>query len=370
MTETNELDNVIDAHFPQVDAPGKGFDEPKGARLWRATDLKPAEQPRWLARRRMPRAAVSLLVGGEGIGKSLLWVWMAAAVTTGKEVPEFGIPARSPEDVFVVVTEDDWSSTVRPRLEASGADLSRVYVLCADEDGSGAPTFPADMHLVTGSGVNPGLIVVDAWLDTVPGGLSVKDPQQARRALHPWKEAATRTGASVLLLTHTNRMSTGNARDMYGASGELRKKARMTLFAIADPERPGHLIVGPEKSNLVGAVEASRFRIDGVRVFEPTSEDDGTVPVLELLGDTGHSMREHIEEVHAAQEGGPASAREGAVAWLREFLEDGDGSQEANEVFKAADANGFSKDQARRAMKDIGVESKKVGTRWVWVLTS
>ncbi len=41
-------------------------------RLWPAGDLSPAAHPRWLAQGRLPLAAVSLLVGDEGIGKSLL----------------------------------------------------------------------------------------------------------------------------------------------------------------------------------------------------------------------------------------------------------------------------------------------------------
>ena len=83
---------------------------------------------------------------------------------------------------------------------------------------------------------------MDAWLDTVPAGLSVRDPQQARQALHPLKEVATITDAAVLLLCHTNRVTTANARDRYGATGELRKKARMTLYAQTDED--GCLPVG------------------------------------------------------------------------------------------------------------------------------
>ena len=48
-------------------------------RLWWANDLKPAAQPRWLAKNRLPRGAVGLLIGDEGIGKSLLWVLIVAA---------------------------------------------------------------------------------------------------------------------------------------------------------------------------------------------------------------------------------------------------------------------------------------------------
>jgi len=81
---------------------------------WRATDLNPAAQPRWLAKGRLPRAAVILLIGDEGIGKSLLWVWVAAAITTGTPRPEFGIPARDPQHVIIACTEDEWCTTVRP----------------------------------------------------------------------------------------------------------------------------------------------------------------------------------------------------------------------------------------------------------------
>ena len=56
---------------------------------------------------RIPRAAVTLLIGDEGIGKVLLWVWIVAAVTTGKPLPEFGIPAREPAPVIIAaITED------------------------------------------------------------------------------------------------------------------------------------------------------------------------------------------------------------------------------------------------------------------------
>ena len=168
----------------------------------------------------------------------------------------------------MVVTEDDWSTTVRPRLEVAEADLAMVRVICTEDDGSGAPVFPRDLHLITEADPVPDLVVVDAWLDTVPSNLSVKDPQQARQALHPWKELATTTEAAVLLLTHTNRVASANARDRYGATGELRKKARMTLYAQRDAN--GHLVVGPEKANGASPVVASSFSIKGVHYFSPT----------------------------------------------------------------------------------------------------
>ena len=337
-------------------------------RVFSAGQLRQAEQPRWLAKGRLPRSAVSILVGDEGIGKSLLWVWIVAAVTTGKPLPGFGIPARDPGHVLIVITEDDWSTTVLPRLQVAEADLTQVSVICTEEDGSGAPVFPRDIDLVTSFEPNPALVVVDAWLDTVPGKMSVKDPQQARQALHPWKEAATKTDAAVLLLTHTNRVDSGNARDKYGATGELRKKARMTLFAQQDDD--GNLLVGPEKSNTTGKLPASKFAIKPVQVFRQTEDHDGTIPLLEYLGDSEQTAREHIEQ-RAADNGGESTSsteRDRAKAWLREYLKAG--PVDSGDAKRDADAAGFSTRTLQRARTSLQVIIASEGRKSLWSLPS
>lgn len=322
-------------------------------RLWRATDLRPATQARWLAKGRLPLAAISLLVGDEGIGKSLLWVWIVAAITTGKPLPEFGIPEGNPEHVILVCTEDDWSTTVRPRLEVAGADLTKVQVICTEDDGSGAPTFPRDLYLISQAEPTPVLVVVDAWLDTVPPGLSVRDPQQARQALHPWKEVATATDAAVLLLCHTNRVASASARDRYGATGELRKKARMTLYAQADDD--GRLVVGPEKMNTAAPIPASRFAITSIQHFPPSEDSDGTVPLLAYAGDSERTAREHIADAYETEHGTDTQDRADAERWLRDYLtQEGPRARSAETKREAAKA-GLSEKVIRRARNRLGV---------------
>ncbi len=354
-------------------AAGKDLDEfvtiddgiPK---LWRATELKPARQPRWLAKGRLPRAAICLLVGDEGIGKSLLWVWIVAALTTGQPRPEFGIPAGSPQLVILVITEDDWATAVLPRLLAANADLAMIRVLCTDSDGSGTPVFPRDIALIRLANPPPSLVIVDAWLDTVPGGMSVRDPQQARQALHPWKEVATVTDAAVLLLAHTNRVATANARDRYGATGALRQKARLTLFAQRDED--GTLIVGPEKSNSSGDVPASRFTIQAIQHFAATADHDGTVPVLAYAGQTDHTAREHVAEAYAAEHNGSSAATDEVSTWLMAFLKDG--RRRATAAYDAGEVLGYSKDKLKRAKKRLRVQTVRDGEAdaWFWELPS
>lgn len=337
-------------------------------RVWNAKDLEVGRQVDWLAANRLPLAAVCYMLGPEGIGKSLWTIWLVAVLTTGKPFPGFGIPARVPLVVVLVLTEDDWSTVARPRLEVAGADLDFVRVICAERDGSGAPSFPRDMDIVEQACDGAALVVVDAWADTLPGSLSVKDPQHARRALHPWKELATRTGVSVLLTGHTNREKGANVRNAYGMSGEIRKKARMTILAQPDPDEDGVLVIGPEKSNLTAPVPASRFRIESVPMFDPTDASDGTVPRLVWIGDAEQSAREFYVETAAAESGDGADDRNEVDDWLREFL--GQGSQKATEVYSAADANGFSKDQIKRAKRRVGAKAERPMNPgpWFWSL--
>lgn len=337
-------------------------------RIWRANDLSAARQTEWLAQGRIPLNAVSLLVGDEGIGKSLWWVWVAAAVSTGNPLPEFGIPRRDPGTVVLVLTEDEWAYTVRPRLEVAGADLDHILVICTDSDGSGAPMFPRDMPLIVEA--QPTFVVVDAFLDTVDRRLSMKDPQQARLALHPWKEAASATGAAITLLTHTNRVDSKSARDKYGISGELRKKARVTLYAQEDEE--GHLVIGPEKSNISRKIPASLFRIDSVPVWQATDDDDGTVPNLVFVGESDKTAREHLEaNFDAAHADGEGEDRNEAEAWLEDYLT-ANGSAPSTDVKTAARKAGISERSVKRAAQsiDVAYEQKGFPRRTWWSLPS
>ncbi|ORX01318.1 hypothetical protein AWC30_13980 [Mycolicibacillus trivialis] len=326
--------------------------------VWAAGYMKPSAALEWLARGQVPVAAVTLLVGDEGIGKSLFWVWLITYVTTGKPCPEYGIPAREPQHVFLALTEDDWATAVRPRLEVSGADFDHVHIVCVEPDGSGAPTFPNHLEVLYDAEVTPAMVIVDAWLDTVPAGLQVRDPQQARQALHPWTEFAATTRASVMLLTHTNRAPTANARDKYGITSELRKKARSTLFAQADPDNPDCVLIGPEKSNIGGQVEATRFRIVSVPHFPPTDDSDGTVPKLEYVEPVGKTSRDLIGEAfHGRDDDADSPEATEAEQWLEDYLTE-HGPTLSKDVKAAGRADGIGERSLARAAKKLNREHR------------
>lgn len=330
--------------------------------------------PKWLAVGHVPASAVTVLVGDEGIGKSLWWVLLVSHVTTGRALPEIGLPGRGARDVILVITEDSWSE-VRARLLQAGADLQRVHLVSEEEDGSGSPTFPADMPLVmdAAKGLDLALVVVDAWLDTVSGGLQVRDTQQARSALHPWKETANRTGASVLLLVNTNRMSEGTTRDKVGGTAALRQKARMLLFAAAKPGEEGlRLLIGPDKTNTTKLQNAVEYDVLVRQVRQAKPDDPGTVAVLGNPRATDKRITGHLSEWHDEQRQAsrPPTADEKAETWLRGFMQQHQGKVLADSAKFAAKAAGHSPDRVTGMIKAIGGKSAPLekGGRWFFQL--
>jgi AAA domain len=217
-----------------------------------------------------------------------------------------------------------------------------------------------DMPKLWECGIAPSLVVVDAWIDTVPGGLQVKDAQKARRAVSPWKDFAAKTGAAVLLVTHTNRQESQDIRNTYGLSGALRQVARSTMYALEDPDTKA-LLVGPDKSNLGAKGVAHRFLKTPVQHFTPTDVSDGTVALLESIGDYDKSIQDVLaDQIDAAR---PVPKTQQIDLWLRAILSDGPVPSADLEVM--ADAEGYSQDQLRGARKRLGVKPIRDASKWM-----
>src|ERR671920_224428 len=92
----------------------------------RMADVAP-ETVRWLWHPYIPLGKFTLLEGDPGLGKSWLTCALAAAVSCGRGLP--GSDPFEPGRVLMLSAEDGLGDTLRPRLDAVGADVSRVMAL-------------------------------------------------------------------------------------------------------------------------------------------------------------------------------------------------------------------------------------------------
>jgi putative DNA primase/helicase len=342
-------------------------DAPTTAVVVRVADVK-AEPISWLWPGRIPLGKVSLISGDPGLGKSLISIALAAHVTCGTRWPVDR--THCPRgDVLMLSAEDDIADTIRPRLEAAGADVARVHVLqmIRDMDKDGAPT-------VRGVSLKRDLAVLDELLTGRPGmRLVVVDPVSAylgdvdshnnadvRGLFAPLAELASRHRVAIVAVSHLNK-SSGPA--MYRTSGSLAfvAAARAVFAVIKDKDEPSRRLMLPVKNNLgpdstgLAYVVAQADNGAPMVAWEP---DPVTISADEAMRPTNDEERTATDE---------------AMEWLRDIL--AGGPMPASEAHKQARQAGISDKALRTARERLSIRSIKEGgpfgtgeQRWIWCL--
>lgn len=318
----------------------------------------------WLWLGRFPLGKLSILSGDPGQGKSLVTLAIAAAVSRGAPWP--CSEGKAPQgDVLLISAEDDAADTIRPRLEAAEADLSRIHILEWFEQVS------ENGELVRRPWSFTDVDALDARLALLPGcKIVIVDPLSAylagtdshknadvRSLLAPLSDMAARRKVAVLCVSHLNK-SAGPA--MYRTTGSLAfVAAARAAYAVArDQDNPARRLVLPIKCNLSPDSTGLAYRIGVAQNGSPVIEWESQ-PVTASADDVLAMMREDPSE---------RGEREEAIAWLEQFL--ADGPRSANEVKAEARAAGLSWSTVRRAQDVLGIRPSKTQFRgsWEWAL--
>jgi RecA-family ATPase len=99
------------------------------------SEVKP-ESVWWLWPGRLPLGKLAVLDGDPGLGKSAVTLDLAARVSAGLDLPDGG--RCGPAGVVLLSAEDGLADTIRPRLDAAGADTERIVALSTVADGTAA----------------------------------------------------------------------------------------------------------------------------------------------------------------------------------------------------------------------------------------
>jgi len=322
----------------------------------RMADVKP--QPiSWLWPDKIALGKVSMFAGDPGLGKSMLTTAMAACVTTGSPWPVTCSPCPI-GDVIMLSAEDDPADTIRPRLDAAGADPARVYQLTAVRDDDGEHMFSLDRDLYALESLlirlpDCRLVTIDP-ISAYMGGTDSHKNSDVRSTLAPLQELASRHKVAIVTITHLNKGGGGNA--MYRATGSLAfvAAARAAFAVTKDHDDPMRRLVLPVKNNIGNDHTGLAYRIataeNGAPVitWEPAPVEISADDALEAI-----SQDDHCE-------------REDAADWLRDVLSDGPVA--TTELQKQAKMAGHAWRTVRRAKDRIGAVSVKqsYSGKWVW----
>jgi putative DNA primase/helicase len=251
-----------------------------GIVVTRAADLKPERLARvWNGR--FHRGKIAIVVGEPGVGKGQLAAFMASKVSTGGEWPG-GKGTASRGDVIYITAEDRGADTIRPRLEAAGADLKRVHIVEGVNDHFGRRPFNlvTDLSYVSellGQVRKPRLVMVDpvnaCLSSTDVCRFNPNSVTQVRGLLRQYEDLADQHRVAMVFWTHFTKSNRGSVLSRVTGSFAFVAAARSVFTVERKENAPDQRVFAALKNNLSREAPPLVFRIEE----RPTT--DGTAPV-------------------------------------------------------------------------------------------
>jgi putative DNA primase/helicase len=335
-------------------------------------DVKP-EKIEWLWPGRIAVGKQTLIGGEPGLGKSQVTAALAATVTTGEYWP--CDEGRSPRgSVIILSAEDDASDTVRPRLDAAGADVSRVHLISAvhQDDGKVRRTFnlQADLALLEKAIQEVGdvrLVIIDP-VSSYLGKTDSHNNAEVRSTLAPLGEMAARLRTAVVAVTHFSKGDGRSAVNSFIGSIAFVANARTAFIVTRDPDDENRRLFVQAKNNIAANGGGLAFRVEQHLL-------DGGIVASCIAWESEKITRTADEILAANSQSGDAPERSEAEAFLREML--ASGPRLAAEMEAEAKGASISSRTLRRARKKLGIKPYReaetgegLGSdgHWYWAL--
>lgn len=355
----------------------------KAAKKKRKFRIRPAcefapETAEYLVEPYLPRGMVSILGGVSGAGKTSLALDLCARLTRGKTPPvayaaapsgrgPFALPPRKaalregggtkgdgegkpadqlrPCTVIYLTAENDPNKVLRPRAEAMGADLTRLYF----QEGASYAMGDEDLYNLCRA-IRPDLLVFDPIQSYLGQGVQMNRAEQVRPLLDSLSALAKELDMAVLLISHMSKPGPGvcSALDRLLGSSDFRNAARSILIVGRAPDDPDTRVFAHAKNSLGIPGQSQKYHIG----------PGGTVA---YDGPCDLTADRIIQESGTAQRTAPPAATLNAAVEALDKQLGFMGWVEYAEVVRLCAQHGFSETTMRRARAALGLNMMRMG---------
>lgn len=344
-----------------------GVPLPRCIPVIRTFDQIPIEEVDWLWPQRIARGKVTTFVGDPGVGKSVLALDIAARISNAAAFPGCPDTKRKPGGALLISAEDNPGDTIKPRLLALGADMSRVAILegakLRDDKGEHDIAFDLEhgLHVLEAAiqeRPETEVVVIDP-VSAYVGAKNTHKDSDVRRLLSPLTALAAKYNVAIIAITHLTK-GQGNAIQRTMGSVGFTAAPRAVWLVAKDPGDPDRRVFVPVKNNLgpddaevaLGYTIEGEKQITGLRWYD----DPVSITANELVS------------VDCKPRGRPDTQERAAKAIIERLL--ASGRCEANRVFDECRTAGISKSTVKRAKDDMKIVSRPYGFRgthyWYW----
>lgn len=317
----------------------------------------------WLWEGKIAKGKVTLIAGNPGLGKSQLTIYLAGVVSNGGIFP--GGHKCKEGSVLFFSAEDDAEDTITPRLEAVKANREKVHIFSTVKTNGKDKFFDLsrDIELLENTlkkDEDISFIIVDpitAFLGETDSHVNA----EVRALLASLSKLASKYGVAVLVVTHLNKSTGGNAMNQITGSLAFVAAARAAYMVLKDENDESRRLFLPVKNNLAEDVGGFAFRVEGVNVedYINTSrivwEPEGvTMTATEAM------------KVNKEVEGGVSKE---TIKWLEDLLQKHPEGLEIENIVKTAIKNGISRSTLYRAKRSAFVDNVPLtGKAKMWKL--
>lgn len=358
----NALDGLGQNGSEQAEPPIFGPWSSTRLKTVRLSDVE-ARPIHWLWKEKIARGKLTMISGDPGLGKSQITLALAAAVSKGARWPVGG--GYAPQgSTILLANEDGIADTIRPRLDAAGADCSRIHALeMVQETSEDGELVNRSFRLAKDVDQLAALIdrlgdVAMVAIDPISeylGGTDSHKNSDVRALLSPLTNMAEQHDVAVVAVTHLNK---GSGSAIYRSIGSIAfTAAARTVWAVMkDKNDPARRLMLPVKNNLGNDQDGMAYRAETAANGSPVVMWEPDPVVID------------INEALSAETDDTRSERDEAVEWLQ--IELADGPVLVRELQKLAKQAGHSWSTVKRARSELEVTSKKVAMQggWRWHL--
>ena len=200
----------------------------------------------WLWYPYIPSGKITLLQGDPGDGKSTMMMNLIACLTNAGTTPS-GQRIELPQRVIYQCSEDGVADTIKPRLEASGADCRRVAFV--DEE---LASITLDDEKLREAIVEfrANMLVIDPFQAYLGEGGDITNVKKARQLMQKLSIWASTYNCAIVLIGHMTKNE--SSKDLYRGVGsiDLVAAARSVLQVYRDKDDPDIRYVKHVKSSL------------------------------------------------------------------------------------------------------------------------
>ena len=303
-----------------------------------------SQEVAWLWFPFIPYGKLTIVQGDPGDGKTTLVLNIAAKLSKGEGL-DSKMKLTEPLNVIYQSAEDGLADTVKPRLEAAGANCENISAI--DESIKSLSMIDERLEEAV-IRTKAKLLILDPIQAYLGGGMDMNRANEARDMTKKLATLAEKYQCAIVLVGHMNKAA--------GNKAAYRGMGSIDFFAVA------------RSVLLVGRVEGEA-NIRAVVQIKNNLAAFGHPKALELSEDGFHWLGDY--EITADEVLGgiapKANKPEQAKRLLREVAGTNNAMQ-SNEIFNLAEEQGISRRTLENAKKELGIRAKRINNSWYWEL--